>query len=145
MSRRLAVALPTMEALRAASVEQLADIDGIGPIKAEVIYAGLRSLEAAGVLDALAANGVNMGAVRDASQEDLPLAGQTVVVSGSVPGYSRTTVAELIEAKGGRASSSISAATNLLVSEPSTSSKYVKAEKLGVKIVTPEEFLALLA
>lgn len=74
-----------------------------------------------------------------------PLDGMTVVVSGSVPGYSRTTVAELIEAKGGRASSSVSATTSLLVSEPSTSSKYVKAEKLGVRIVTPAEFLEMIA
>ena len=74
---------------------------------------------------------------------ELPLAGMTIVVSGSVPGYTRTTVAEMIEARGGRSSSSISAATSVLVSEPSTSAKYVKAGKLGVRILTPQEFLEL--
>ena len=68
----------------------------------------------------------------------------TVVVSGSVPDYSRTTVAELIESLGGKASPSASAATSLLVSEPSTSSKYVKAQGAGVRIVTPAEFLAMV-
>lgn len=68
----------------------------------------------------------------------------TVVVSGSVPGYSRTTVAEAIEAAGGKASSSVSAGTSMLVSDPSTSSKYVKATQLGVRILTPAQFLDLL-
>lgn len=143
-SRRLAAAFPTMERLRAATVEELGDVDGIGPIKGAVIHEGLHALEQAGVLDALVEAGVNTGSERDESAGDLPLAGQTVVVSGSVPGYTRTTVAELIEARGGKASSSISSATSLLVSEPSTSSKYVKAEKLGVRIVTPAEFLELV-
>ncbi|GIG20049.1 DNA ligase 2 [Cellulomonas chitinilytica] len=145
MGRRIAAALPTLDALRAASVETLAGIDGIGPKKAEVIRAGLDDLEARGVLDRLVAAGVHTGTEPDeAASAALPLAGMTVVVSGSVPGYSRTTVAELIEAQGGKASSSVSSTTSLLVSEPSTSSKYVKAAELGVRIVTPEEFLALL-
>lgn len=142
-SRRLAAAFPTMARLRAASVEELADVDGIGPIKAQVIYDGLHALEDAGVLDALMRNGVHLGSDRDGDEGDLPLTGLTIVVSGSVPGYTRTTVAEMIEAKGGRSSSSISAATSVLVSEPSTSAKYVKAAKLGVRILTPQEFLEL--
>ncbi len=145
MGRRIAAALPTMARLRAATVETLAQVAGIGVKKAEVIRAGLDDLETRGVLDRLVAAGVHTGTEPDPTAGAEPaLAGMTVVVSGSVPGYSRTTVAELIEAHGGRASSSVSAATNLLVSEPSSSAKYVKAGKLGVRIVTPEEFLALL-
>ncbi|MBO9556625.1 NAD-dependent DNA ligase LigA [Cellulomonas sp.] len=145
MGRRIAAALPTLTLLRAADVETLAGIDGIGPKRAEAIRAGLDDLEARGVFDRLVAAGVDTGTSPDVSASGaLALAGMTVVVSGSVPGYSRTTVAELIEAHGGRASSSVSATTSLLVSEPSTSSKYVKATDLGVRIVTPEEFLALL-
>lgn len=141
MGRRLAAAFPTMALLRAASVDELADVDGIGQVKATAIHEGLSSLADAGVLDRLAAAGVNMGQEKVADDSPRPLDGATVVVSGSVPGYSRTTVAEFIEAQGGRASSSVSTSTSLLVSEPSSSSKYVKAEKLGVKIVTPQEFL----
>ncbi|GMA31092.1 NAD-dependent DNA ligase LigA [Litorihabitans aurantiacus] len=142
-SRRLAAAFPTRERLVAATVAELADVDGIGPIKAEVIHQGLHEHGGAAVLAALAEHGVNTGSERDSNATDLPLAGMTIVVSGSVPGYTRTTVAEMIEARGGRSSSSVSAATSLLVSEPSTSAKYVKAGKLGVRIVTPQEFLEL--
>lgn len=145
MGRRIAAAIPTLDQLRAATADDLAAIDGIGPKKAEVIRAGLDDLESRCVLDRLVAAGVHTGTAPDPAQAgDLPLSGMTVVVSGSVPGYSRTTVAELIEAQGGKASSSVSASTSMLVSEPSSSSKYVKAQGLGVQIVTPEEFLALL-
>ncbi len=145
MGRRLAAAIPTLELLRAATARDLAAVDGIGPIRAAAIREGLDDLEARGVLERLAAAGVHTGTAPDPDEAAaLPLAGMTVVVSGSVPGYSRTTVAELVEANGGKASSSVSSATSLLVSEPSTSSKYVKATDLGVRIVTPAEFLEML-
>jgi len=145
MGRRLAAAIPTLELLRAATARDLAAVDGIGPIRAATIREGLDDLEARGVLERLAAAGVHTGTAPDPDEAAaLPLAGMTVVVSGSVPGYSRTTVAELVEANGGKASSSVSSATSLLVSEPSTSSKYVKATDLGVRIVTPAEFLEML-
>ena len=145
MGRRLAAAIPTLDLLRAATALDLAAVDGVGPIRAAAIREGLDDLEARGVLGRLAAAGVHTGTAPD--PEDtvaLPLAGMTVVVSGAVPGYSRTTVAELVEANGGKASSSVSSATSLLVSEPSTSSKYVKATDLGVRIVTPAEFLEMV-
>lgn len=147
MGRRLAAAFPTMERLRAASVDALADVGGIGPIKAQIMYDGLRELEDSGVLDALEAAGVNMGTEPEPGDEAdaLPLSGMRVVVSGSVPGLTRGEIAEVIEANGGTASSSVSTTTTLLVSEPSTSSKYTKATDLGIRIVTPAEFLALLA
>ena len=85
-----------------------------------------------------------MGAERADGADAGPLAGMTVVVSGSVPGYSRTTIAEAIERAGGKASSSVSASTSMLVSEPSTSAKYVKAQSLGVQIADPTAFAAAL-
>ncbi|GEL46601.1 DNA ligase 2 [Cellulomonas hominis] len=142
--RRLAAAFATMDALRGAGVADIAAVDGFGDVKAATIREGLDDLAARGVLDRLAAAGVNMGAERAQGEAAGPLAGMTVVVSGSVPGYSRTTVAEAIEAAGGKASSSVSAGTSMLVSDPSTSSKYVKATQLGVRILTPAQFLDLL-
>lgn len=142
MGRRLAAAFPTMAALRAASWEDLAAVDGVGEVKARVIAEGLDSL--ARVIDRLALAGVNMGAEPAADEGELALAGMTVVVSGSVPGLSRNEINEVIEANGGKASGSVSAKTSLLVSEPSSSSKYVKASELGVRIVSPVEFLAMI-
>ncbi|XRQ14665.1 NAD-dependent DNA ligase LigA [Actinomadura welshii] len=80
---------------------------------------------------------------------DLPLAGMSVVatgaMSGPLGGLSRNQVNELIERAGGRASSSVSARTSLLVAGDKAGSKRAKAEKLGVEIATPEEFAARVA
>lgn len=145
MGRRLASAFPTADALRGATLAGLAAVDGVGDIKAATIREGLDDLVARGVLDRLAAAGVNMGAAPASGAQAGPLDGMTVVVSGSVPGYSRTTIAEAIEAAGGKASSSVSASTSLLVSDPSTSSKYVKAQQLGVQVAAPTRFASALA
>ncbi|MFI6521033.1 NAD-dependent DNA ligase LigA [Spirillospora sp. NPDC050679] len=75
---------------------------------------------------------------------DLPLSGMSVVVTGSMTGpladLTRNEVNELIERAGGKASSSVSAKTSLLVAGEKAGSKRAKAEKLGVEITTPEEF-----
>lgn len=141
VGRWLAAKYPSMRLLRAASVSSLMGIDGLGDIKAQFIRDGLLAM--APVLNRLEAAGVNMGTEKAVTAAPKPLAGQTVVVSGSVPGMSRTEVAEFIEAHGGKSSGSVSASTTMLVSEPSTSSKYVKAQTLKVRIVTPAEFLVL--
>ncbi|WP_251151356.1 NAD-dependent DNA ligase LigA [Cellulosimicrobium sp. Marseille-Q4280] len=141
--RRLAAAFPTMDALRAATAADIAALDGFGEVKARTIREGLDSLVERGVLDRLAAAGVNMGAER-AQDAAAPLAGMTLVVSGSVPGYSRTSIAEAIEAAGGKASSSVSASTSMLVSPESSTGKYVKAQSLGVRIADPATFAEAL-
>ncbi|XBH22918.1 NAD-dependent DNA ligase LigA [Jonesiaceae bacterium BS-20] len=143
MSRRLAVAFPSLALLGAATVEQLATVEGIAVKKAEIIRTSLDQLHSNGTLGALEQSGFTTSS-ETVNADELPLQGFTVVVSGAVPGYTRTTVAELIEANGGKSSSSVSANTSLLVSEPSTSSKYVKAQALGVTIVTPADFLGML-
>ncbi|MFC9970182.1 NAD-dependent DNA ligase LigA [Spirillospora sp. NPDC127200] len=79
-----------------------------------------------------------------AAAGDLPLSGMSVVVTGSMTGpladLTRNEVNELIERAGGKASSSVSAKTSLLVAGEKAGSKRAKAEKLGVEITTPEEF-----
>jgi DNA ligase (NAD+) len=155
MSRRLAAAFPSKGRLMGATVEELKAVEGVGEKKAELIHAELERQER--LLDRLAQRGVNMGAspARDGSGIEAgtpenapanrrPLEGMTVVVSGNVPGYTRQTAQELIESLGGRAASSVSKKTSLLVSEPSTTGKYVKAQSLGVRTVTPAEFLAMV-
>ena len=144
--RRLASEFGTMEALQAATVSQLANVEGIGGKKAEVIHAELA--KNAPVIERLRAAGVNMGAKEAAG--GTALAGMTVVVTGSVksaPGLaslSRSGVQELIEAHGGKASGSVSKSTTLLVCGEPGSSKYVKAQDLGVRIVSPSEFAGMV-
>jgi len=152
MSRRLAAAFPSMSALLGASVADLHTVEGVGEKKAELIRAELERQEP--LLHRLAQRGVNMGAspardgsgieagaTENASTSPRPLEGMTVVVSGTIPGYTRQTAQEFIESLGGRSASSVSKNTSLLVSEPSTTGKYAKAQQLGVRIVTPAEFL----
>lgn len=143
VGRWLAKAFPTMARLRAASVEDLAAIEGLGPIKAQLIADGLVRLGP--VIDRLALAGVNMGSEPDLAQAaSLPFTGHTYVISGSVPGFTRTQAQERIEALGGRASSSVSKTTTALVTSETGTSKAKKAADLGVRVIDPEEFAALL-
>ncbi|MCU6481294.1 NAD-dependent DNA ligase LigA [Arthrobacter sp. A2-55] len=153
--RRLAAAFPTMEALRSATVDQLANVEGIGQTKAEGIHAGLKANAA--VLDRMAAAGVNMGTpprerpagVRPPKLVAPDGAPMNVVITGSLKGsalgsLSRTGAQELIEANGGKASGSVSKNTSLLVCGEEGSSKWNKAKELGIKVVTPDEFARML-
>jgi DNA ligase (NAD+) len=164
MSRRIARHFATMDAIRAADAEALQEVDGIGGEKAPSIVAEL--VELSPLIDKLAAVGVNMiepGAVpRSATAADPgdgedaavepdagPLAGMTVVVtgamSGPLEGLSRNEMNELIERAGGRSSSTVSKKTSLVVAGANAGSKRIKAEDLGIRLATPDEFAALVA
>ncbi|MFI6910232.1 NAD-dependent DNA ligase LigA [Nonomuraea sp. NPDC050394] len=159
MSRRIARHFATMEAIRAADAEAIQQVEGIGPEKAPVVVAEL--LELAPLIDKLVQAGVNMtepGATppgtaaeegaTESQAEQGPLAGMTVVVTGAMSGalesLSRNQMNELIERAGGKSSSSVSAKTSLLVAGEKAGSKRTKAESLGVRVMSPEEFAALV-
>ncbi|MEU7802573.1 NAD-dependent DNA ligase LigA [Micromonospora arborensis] len=156
MSRRLARHFGTMGELCGASVAQLHLVEGVGPERAAVIAAELVDL--APVIAKLAARGVNMiepnltapagGAAADAPA--LPLrktngSPMTVVVTGTVPGLTRTEGNEAVEALGGKSSGSVSKRTDLVVVGEGAGSKVQKAEDLGLKIMPADRFAALLA
>ncbi|WP_217241682.1 NAD-dependent DNA ligase LigA [Streptomyces sp. AC555_RSS877] len=164
MSRRIARYFATMDNIRAADAETMQRVDGIGTEKAPSIVLELADL--APVIDRLAAAGVNMtepgatppspatGAADDsphapADGAGLPLDGMTVVVTGKMSGplekLSRNQMNELVERAGGRSSSSVSKKTSLVVAGEGAGSKRAKAETLGIRLATPDEFAALLA
>ncbi|MFG2075198.1 NAD-dependent DNA ligase LigA [Nonomuraea maritima] len=156
MSRRIARHFATMDAVRAADAEALQQVEGVGPEKAPVVVAELAEL--APLIDKLVQAGVTMvepGAVppsadpQAAPAVDLPLSAMSVVVTGTMTGplaaLTRNQVNELIERAGGKASSSVSSKTSLLVAGEKAGSKRTKAESLGVRITTPEEFAELVA
>lgn len=142
--RRLASHFKSLDALVSASRDDLLEVEGVGEGRADAIFDGLRKTE--DTIKRLIALGVTSKA--DDSGSDKPLAGMSVVVTGAMTGplsaLSRTEVNELIDAKGGRASGSVSKNTSLLVCGEEGSSKWKKANDLGVRIVTPEEFAALV-
>ncbi|MCY1139826.1 NAD-dependent DNA ligase LigA [Actinoplanes sp. Pm04-4] len=141
VGRWLAARFKTMDALRAATVEEIAEIDKMGLIKAQHVVDGLTAMS--GVIDRLAAAGVTMSVPETDGEK--PFEGRTYVVSGTVPGYTRTTVSERIEQLGGRASGSVSATTTALVTNETTTAKATKAAKLGIPIIDPAEFAQMLA
>jgi len=144
MSRRLAAAFGSMDALVAADEAAFLDkgIDAVGPLRAKAFVAGFAAM--AGDIARMAAAGVNMtGETPDAEDAVKPLAGLKVVVTGSVPGLSRTEAAEAVERLGGISSGSVSKSTDLVVIGEGAGSKEAKARELGVKIMDAEEFAVL--
>jgi len=143
MSRRLARSFGSMAALQAATTAELEDVDGVGPERAATVREELDEL--APVIAKLEAAGVTLTEQSAAAGTELPLAGQTIVVSGAVPGFTRTTANEAVERLGGRTSSSVSARTSLVVTAETTTGKAKKAADLGIAVMTPEDFAALVA
>jgi DNA ligase (NAD+) len=142
MSRRLAGHFGTLKALRNATVEDFMAVDGVGTERAASIIDELTEL--APVLDRLEKMGV--GLIEPKSTTTVtPLKGEIVVVSGVVPGLSRTEAQAMVERLGGKSSSSVSAKTTLLVAGEGAGSKLAKAESLGVRIMTAEDFAELIA
>ncbi|MFJ6080828.1 NAD-dependent DNA ligase LigA [Streptomyces sp. NPDC092369] len=174
MSRRIARYFATMDHIRAADAEAMQRVDGIGTEKAPSIVAEVAELAplidklaAAGVNmtepgatppaaeDAETDAGSDSEGAGSAGQAETaepaggPLAGMTVVVTGAMTGplekLSRNQMNELVERAGGRSSSSVSKKTTLVVAGEGAGSKRTKAETLGVRLATPDEFAALVA
>lgn len=163
MSRRIARYFADMDRIRAADVETLQRVDGIGKEKAAGVVAEL--VELAPLIEKLVAAGLTMtepgatpppepGKGDDAEADGeggagKPLDGMTVVVTGAMTGalekLSRNQMNELIERAGGKSSSSVSKRTTLLVAGEKAGSKRTKAADLGVRIAAPEEFADLIA
>lgn len=142
----LAEEFGTMAALRAASVEQLSEINEVGEIIAQSVYEFVHSDYGSQAIDCLSE--VNL--VMEAEQSSAPAAtleafdGKTFVVTGKLQQYTRDEIHALVEQHGGRASSSVSKKTDYLVAGDKAGSKLEKAEKLGVQVLTEAEFHGLL-
>ncbi len=131
----------TMDALAAASMEELRDTEEIGPILAESIYAFFHEPRNLELIEELRKAGVNMSEGR---REGGPLEGMSIVVTGRLEGFSREQAERAIEERGGRAASSVSGKTDYVVVGEGPGSKYDRARELGVKTINEMEFRALL-
>ncbi|WP_442863442.1 NAD-dependent DNA ligase LigA [Arthrobacter sp. FW306-2-2C-D06B] len=142
-SRALATALGSMEAIRAATEEELANVDGVGP----TIAAALKEWFAVDwhqeIVDSWAAAGVRMVDERDAGIQR-NLEGLTIVVTGSLPTLSRDEAKEAIIIRGGKAAGSVSKNTSYVVAGENAGSKLDKAEQLGIRVLDEDGFKALL-
>ena len=131
----------SIEPLMKASANELEDIYEIGPIVARSIADFFETSENRRLIARLRERSVNMTQqAATAAAGPRPLDGKTVVVTGTLERYSRDAAHEIIKRLGGRPSTSVSAKTDFLLAGESAGSKLDKAKKLGVRILTEEEF-----
>ena len=143
-ARALASHFGSIAAIRAATIDELSQVDGVGAIIAESIVEWFTVDWHVEIVDAWAAAGVRMADERDDSVPQT-LAGLTVVVTGSLVGFTRDGATEAIVARGGKAAGSVSKNTDYVVVGESAGSKAAKAEALGIPILDEAGFVALLA
>ena len=142
--RNLAQRFRTIDALLAASPEQILETPGVGPKMAERIHEQLAEEQMRALIEDLRSVGVQMEEEGPPPGEG-PLAGKTFVLTGTLPDLTREQATERIMAAGGRVTSSVSKKTDYVVAGESAGSKLEKAERLKVPVLDEAGLLALLA
>ncbi|HPF41156.1 MAG TPA: NAD-dependent DNA ligase LigA [Phycisphaerae bacterium] len=133
----------TMDAVAAATEEELQEVDGVGPEMARSLHAFFASQAGGALWRDLRDCGVNMTQPESAIAPGAgPLAGKTLVVTGTLEQYDRKEIEGLIKQLGGKVSGSVSKKTGFLVAGEKAGSKLDKAKQLGVEILTEAEFVA---
>jgi DNA ligase (NAD+) len=133
-----------IDGLVQASADEIAGVEGVGPIIAQSVHAWFADEENRAVVEKLRKAGVNL---EGPEVEDVPqtLAGKSVVVTGTLENYSRERAEEVIKAHGGKSPGSVSKKTTaVVVGEGPGASKLTKAEELGVPVLDEAGFEALL-
>jgi DNA ligase (NAD+) len=142
-ARALATAFGSLEAVRSATAEELAAVEGVGPTIATAVQDWFAVDWHREIVDRWAAAGVRMEDERDESVART-LEGLTVVVTGSLDGFSRDGAKEAILARGGKAAGSVSKKTDFVVVGENAGSKHDKAVQLGLRILDEAGFVRLL-
>ncbi|MFC7299404.1 NAD-dependent DNA ligase LigA [Herminiimonas aquatilis] len=142
-AKELARHFGNLDALLAASEEQLLEVSDIGPVVAKSIRAFLSDPLNIELLEQLQAAGVHWPE-HVVENKPKPFAGKTFVLTGTLPTLSRDAAAEKIEAAGGKVAGSVSKKTSYVVAGAEAGSKLAKAEELGVTILDETAFLQLL-
>ncbi len=128
----------SLDALLAASAEELTDIRDIGQTTAQSILLWREQEQSKHLIARLRAANVNLLGEKTAKSDKL--AGKTIVLTGTLTQFTRQQATELIEAQGGKVSGSVSKKTSYVVAGEAAGSKLTKAEALGVPILTEDDF-----
>jgi DNA ligase (NAD+) len=142
-ARALAGHFGSMDSIRAASLEELSGVEGVGPVIAESVQEWFTEDWHAEIVDKWAAAGVRMADEADESRPKT-LAGLTIVVTGSLEGFSRDEAKEAILSRGGKAAGTVSKKTDYVVIGENAGSKAEKAQELGLTILDEAGFRDLL-
>jgi DNA ligase (NAD+) len=134
-----------LDAIMDASVDQLLQVNDVGPVVAEAIHTFFAQPHNREVVEQLRACGVAWEEGAPAERATLPLAGKTVVLTGTLPTLSRDAAKDLLEAAGAKVAGSVSKKTHYVVAGEEAGSKLAKALELGVPVLDEVGMLALLA
>jgi DNA ligase (NAD+) len=145
-ARDLAKHFGSLDAIMQASEETLLTVNDVGPVVAKSIHLFFKQAHNREVIQKLRDAGVHWqehtGAANDTSPK--PLAGKTLVLTGTLPTLTRDEAKDLIEAAGGKVSGSVSKKTDYVVAGEEAGSKLTKAQELGVRIIDEAGLKALL-
>lgn len=141
----LAEHFKSLEALQNAAFEELKDIYEIGPKVAESIVSFFRQSSNLNVIEKLKKAGVSPQKVDEPAQVSSKISGKSFVFTGTLSLFTRSEAETLVKKLGGKISSSVSKNTNYVVSGAEPGSKYDKAQKLGVAVLTEDEFKKLVS
>ena len=141
VAQLLATAFGSIDALAAATVDDIDDVPGIGPEIAASVREWFVDPENVALIERLRAAKVRMADERFVAEpKDGPLTGKTIVLTGTMPTMTREEGTELAQEAGARVSSSVSKKTDFVVAGENAGSKLVKAETLGVEVIDEAEF-----
>ena len=146
VAKKLANSFVSIEALEAATLDDLVDVDEIGPRIAQCVRAYFENEQNRNLIKRLKEAGVQMRISEDRlSGFTDKLDGATIVISGTFTHHSRDEYRQMIEQHGGKNTGSVSAKTTyLLAGENMGPAKLEKARKLGIKIISEEDFLQMI-
>lgn len=129
--------------LAEADVENLSQVEDIGPIVANSIREFFEQEQTKDLISRLKQAGVNTQRLKE-DDEDERFTGKTFVLTGSLENFSREEASNIIEKFGGKTSSSVSKKTSYVLAGEDAGSKLTKAQNLGVTIITEQEFADMI-
>ncbi len=144
IARSLALRFRTVEALAAATLEQLEDVEGIGPERAELIAEWFADPDNLALVAELRGLGLQLASAEDDRPPEGPLTGNQYVITGTLERWTREEAKTALESLGAKVSDSVSKKTTGVVVGESPGSKAQKAEKLGVPVLSEAGLAALL-
>ena len=142
-SKILAKKYKTMDNLMSATFDELSNIKDIGPVMADSIVQFTSSEQTKDLVNKLKIAGVNMNSLEEESSDNR-FEGKTFVLTGSLENYTRKQAEDIIENFGGKTSSSVSKNTDYVLAGEDAGSKLTKAQKLGVTIISENEFKKMI-
>jgi DNA ligase (NAD+) len=134
----------TIDAVMAASMEELMQVEDIGEVSARCIYEYLREAQKVEIIERLRSYGLNFATALKAVEGGV-FSGKTVVITGTLPSLGRKEAAELLEANGAKVTGSVSKKTDYLLAGEAAGSKLDKATSLGIPVLSEADVMRMIS